>query len=126
MIFILKRTLFITFSAVDGSVKIRNCAQSVLSEAIRRVRVEKISRFLYANCFSIKGLCFVCRFFLAARAEVLYNAIMMIWLRSWGLIKSDAFGEKTMTKYYYKFWVPFVANKKRILLLAIASYIAMC
>jgi hypothetical protein len=31
-----------------------------------------------------------------------------------------------MTKYYYKFWVPFIVNKKRILLLAIASYIAMC
>ena len=31
-----------------------------------------------------------------------------------------------MTKYYYKFWVPFVSNKKRILILAIASYIAMC
>ena len=31
-----------------------------------------------------------------------------------------------MTKYYYNFWVPFVANKKRILILAIASYIAMC
>jgi hypothetical protein len=31
-----------------------------------------------------------------------------------------------MTKYYYKFWVPFVANKKRILILAIASYLAMC
>jgi hypothetical protein len=31
-----------------------------------------------------------------------------------------------MIKYYYKFWVPFTINKKRILLLAIASYIAMC
>jgi hypothetical protein len=31
-----------------------------------------------------------------------------------------------MTKYYYNFWIPFIANKKRILVLAIASYIAMC
>lgn len=31
-----------------------------------------------------------------------------------------------MSKYYYRFWVPFVMNKKRILVLAIASYIAMC
>jgi len=35
-------------------------------------------------------------------------------------------GDKTMNKYYYRFWVPFVMNKKRILVLAIASYIAMC
>jgi hypothetical protein len=31
-----------------------------------------------------------------------------------------------MMKYYYKFWVPFASNKKKILLLAIASYVAMC
>jgi hypothetical protein len=31
-----------------------------------------------------------------------------------------------MTKYYYKFWVPFVATKKRILILAIACFIALC
>jgi hypothetical protein len=31
-----------------------------------------------------------------------------------------------MKKYYYRFWVPFIVNKKRILVLAIASYIAMC
>jgi hypothetical protein len=27
-----------------------------------------------------------------------------------------------MTKYYYNFWIPFVANKKRILILAIADF----
>jgi len=31
-----------------------------------------------------------------------------------------------MKKFYYEFWLPFTQNKKRILLLAIASYIAMC
>jgi len=43
-----------------------------------------------------------------------------------GGYKEPKLGEKTMKKYYYRFWVPFVANKKRILILAIASYIAMC
>ncbi len=73
-----------------------------------------------------KRIRLLCRFTLATKANVLYNAVVMIWLRSWGLIRKTTFGEKTMTKYYYKFWVPFIANKKRILILAIASYLAMC
>jgi hypothetical protein len=31
-----------------------------------------------------------------------------------------------MKKFYYEFWIPFTITKKRILILAIASYIAMC
>ena len=31
-----------------------------------------------------------------------------------------------MSKFYYETWLPFVFNKKRILLLTIASYIALC
>jgi len=31
-----------------------------------------------------------------------------------------------MEKFYYETWIPFMLNKKRILLLAIASYIALC
>jgi hypothetical protein len=31
-----------------------------------------------------------------------------------------------MMKYYSMVWLPFVAGKKRILILAIASYIALC
>jgi hypothetical protein len=31
-----------------------------------------------------------------------------------------------MKNFYYKIWLPFTLNKRRILLLAIASYIAMC
>jgi hypothetical protein len=31
-----------------------------------------------------------------------------------------------MNKFYYEFWIPFTLNKKRILILAIASYIALC
>ena len=31
-----------------------------------------------------------------------------------------------MSDFYYERWVPFVINKKRILILAIASYIALC
>ena len=31
-----------------------------------------------------------------------------------------------MEKFYYDVWLPFVFNKKRILFLAIASYIALC
>jgi len=31
-----------------------------------------------------------------------------------------------MKKFYYKMWLPFTFTKKRILILAIASYIALC
>jgi hypothetical protein len=31
-----------------------------------------------------------------------------------------------MSKYYYRFWVPFFATKKRILVLTIACFMAMC
>jgi len=31
-----------------------------------------------------------------------------------------------MKKFYYEVWIPFTINKKRLLLLAIASYIALC
>jgi len=31
-----------------------------------------------------------------------------------------------MKKFYCETWIPFMINKKRILLLAIASYIALC
>lgn len=31
-----------------------------------------------------------------------------------------------MSEFYYETWLPFVFNKRRILLLAIASYIALC
>jgi hypothetical protein len=31
-----------------------------------------------------------------------------------------------MRNFYYKVWLPFSFNKKRLLLLAIASYIALC
>ncbi len=35
-------------------------------------------------------------------------------------------GRQNMKRFYYKFWVPFTVSKKRILILAIASYIALC
>ena len=31
-----------------------------------------------------------------------------------------------MRKFYYEEWLPFTVSKKRILILAIATYIAMC
>ncbi len=31
-----------------------------------------------------------------------------------------------MKKFYFKFWIPFMSSKKKILILAIASYIALC
>lgn len=31
-----------------------------------------------------------------------------------------------MKRMYYEFWIPFTINKRRILILAIASYMAMC
>jgi hypothetical protein len=31
-----------------------------------------------------------------------------------------------MLSFYYKVWLPFAATKKRVLILAIAAYIALC
>jgi hypothetical protein len=31
-----------------------------------------------------------------------------------------------MKEFYYRIWIPFTLNKRRLLLLAIASYIALC
>jgi len=31
-----------------------------------------------------------------------------------------------MARFYQELWLPFVFNKRRILLLAIASYLALC
>lgn len=31
-----------------------------------------------------------------------------------------------MERFYYKVWVPFTVTKRRILILAIASYLALC
>jgi hypothetical protein len=31
-----------------------------------------------------------------------------------------------MTSFYYDTWLPFVFSKRRILILAIASYLALC
>lgn len=36
------------------------------------------------------------------------------------------FSKMAMKKFYYEFWLPFTFNKRRILILAIASYIALC
>jgi len=36
------------------------------------------------------------------------------------------FSDRVMRKFYYEFWLPFTFNKKRLLILAIASYIALC
>jgi len=31
-----------------------------------------------------------------------------------------------MSRFYYETWLPFIISKRRILILAIASYIALC
>lgn len=31
-----------------------------------------------------------------------------------------------MKRFYYETWLPFTINKRRILILAIATYLAMC
>jgi hypothetical protein len=36
------------------------------------------------------------------------------------------FSGGAMSKFYYEKWLPFSFNKKRILFLTIASYIALC
>jgi len=33
---------------------------------------------------------------------------------------------RAMTNFYYKTWLPFTINKRRILFLAIMSYLALC
>lgn len=44
-----------------------------------------------------------------------------------GLLEKNAFFFGwAMAEFYYKRWLPFIVNKRRILILAIASYIAMC
>jgi hypothetical protein len=40
--------------------------------------------------------------------------------------ESTYFGEMKMARFYYSLWVPFFATKKKILLLAIASFMALC
>jgi hypothetical protein len=35
-------------------------------------------------------------------------------------------GNLTMKKFYYETWLPFTITKKRILILALLSYIALC
>jgi len=39
---------------------------------------------------------------------------------------SDEFRGMTMKSFYEKVWCPFVVTKKRVLVLAILSYIALC
>jgi len=41
-------------------------------------------------------------------------------------IYSFSFRGQAMTKFYHEIWLPFAFNKKRILFLTIASYIALC
>ena len=36
------------------------------------------------------------------------------------------FPDGVMKKFYYEIWLPFTVTKRRILILAIASYIALC
>lgn len=31
-----------------------------------------------------------------------------------------------MSRFYYETWLPFIISKRRILILAIASYLALC
>jgi len=40
--------------------------------------------------------------------------------------KHDSAVRNLMKNFYYETWLPFVFTKRRILLLAIASYIALC
>lgn len=51
----------------------------------------------------------------------------MTWLRLWGVKKMmNLVKEKTMSRFYKTMWLPFVEPKRRILLLALAAYIALC
>ena len=63
---------------------------------------------------------------LAICACIGYNDVIFevenVGLRSLG----EKNRRKEMKQFYYNFWVPFTVTKKRILILAIASYIALC
>ena len=78
-------------------------------------------------------------FFVTAFARDFYVKIVMIFLYFkliCGIItfvKSEKASQvgcdlrrKTMRNFYQKVWVPFTITKKRVLILAIASYIALC
>ena len=42
------------------------------------------------------------------------------------LFSGFPFRRGTMREFYYQVWVPFTITKRRILFLAIASYLALC
>jgi hypothetical protein len=42
------------------------------------------------------------------------------------MVLGVCFQMAVMKKFYYEVWIPFTFTKRRILILAIASYIAMC
>ena len=81
----------------------------------------------YKSLF-IKNLQFQGRFFLETGRVFVYNKLQheAVGFGIGGYEKLFVRGDTTMKKYYYRWWVPFTMNKKRILVLTIASYIAMC
>lgn len=53
-------------------------------------------------------------------------SVIILFMRSKQGVSWYDFKGGAMTTFYYETWLPFVFTKKRILFLAIASYIALC
>jgi hypothetical protein len=56
-------------------------------------------------------------------APVCYNTTIREMYRSRG---SGGLKKMIMLHFYHEIWLPFVASKRPILLLAIATYLALC
>jgi hypothetical protein len=83
----------------------------------------KKRRMRVRNYLQDSYLCISAHFFLVFSGAVLYNKGVMgngAAEVGYGLRRS------VMLSFYYKVWLPFAATKKRVLILAIAAYIALC
>jgi hypothetical protein len=70
----------------------------------------------FRNLFIKKSLCLRHPVFLESDPDWRYNTLNKQMASVMWVNERNASGGQTMKKYYYKFWVPFVANKRRILL----------
>jgi len=61
------------------------------------------------------------QFFLGSQSLIAYNRDSIEEIRI-----TVGFGEEVMRNFYDNVWLPFTANKRRILILVIATYIALC
>ena len=78
---------------------------------------------LFVNALYIESCVLGATFFLNFGCNsVIMTTVMKARLREQGYYLRG----KMMKRFYERFWCPFVVTKRRILILAIASYIALC